>query len=195
MPFSDWARKFRYGKAGTDIDEIELADVSGGYLGLEQHRDLDIDGNIAGAENPHHRWRRVILLASVIGTTVLLANVIFAVTTSFKSPTSKGVTDIFEGNCGLVKRWNTALHLLINILSTALLAASNYTMQCLNSPTRSDVDKAHSSGASLHIGIPSITNFRYLPYWKALIWLALCSSTLPLHFLYVLQVLLFLRRP
>lgn len=36
------------------------------------------------------------------------------------------------------------MHIIINILSTALLAASNYVMQCLSAPTRPDVNEAHT---------------------------------------------------
>ncbi|KAF1995938.1 hypothetical protein P154DRAFT_473400 [Amniculicola lignicola CBS 123094] len=46
----------------------------------------------------------------------------------------------------------------INILSTALLAGSNYCMQCLSSPTRAEVDAVHARGSYLNIGTLSWRN-------------------------------------
>lgn len=46
-------------------------------------------------------------------------------------------------------------HITVNVLSTTLLAGSNYCMQCLSSPTRADVDAAHARGSYLDIGILS----------------------------------------
>jgi len=50
------------------------------------------------------------------------------------------------------------LHIGINILSTTLLAGSNYCMQCITSPTRDEIDAAHGRGSYLNIGILSWRN-------------------------------------
>lgn len=50
------------------------------------------------------------------------------------------------------------IHFGTDILSTALLAGSNYCMQCLSSPTRAEVDVAHARGSYLSIGILSLRN-------------------------------------
>ena len=61
---------------------------------------------------------------------------------------SKGQEDgrgtLFAGNCTKVRELNVGVHLLINVLSTILLSASNYCMQCLSAPTRIEVNKAHA---------------------------------------------------
>ncbi|OJJ82358.1 uncharacterized protein ASPGLDRAFT_531052 [Aspergillus glaucus CBS 516.65] len=57
----------------------------------------------------------------------------------------------------------TGAHLVINILSTLMLAGSNFTMQCLCAPTRKDLDRAHQSNRWLDIGAPSIRNLRSIP--------------------------------
>lgn len=67
-------------------------------------------------------------------------------------------------------------------MGTILLGASNYTMQCLSSPTRAEVDAAHSKGKYLDIGLPSLRNLRG---WKRIVpYTFLVLSTLPLHFLW-----------
>ena len=124
----------------------------------------------------------MIAAAAVTGL-VLLINISFAVVTIIKFTVNDGVGIIYSGDCGLVKRWDTTLHLMINLLGTALLAASSFTMQCLSSPTRSELNDAHSKRVSLEIGIASFKNLFYMRVWKGVLWALLCFSTLPLHLL------------
>lgn len=74
-----------------------------------------------------------------------------------------GRATLYQGDCSKVHRVNTAIHLYINFSSTLLLAASNFSMQCLSAPTRRDIDRAHAKKIWLDIGIPS---FRNIPYIK-----------------------------
>lgn len=88
-----------------------------------------------------------------------------------------------EGSCSDIRKINVTLHLLINILSSILLAASNYGMQCLSAPTRGEVDKAHCRGKWMDIGIPSIRNLVDIPRKRAILWGILALSSAPLHLL------------
>lgn len=49
-----------------------------------------------------------------------------------------------DGDCYATRHTSIWLHLLINVLSTSLLGANIYFMQCLLALTRNDIDKAHS---------------------------------------------------
>ncbi|KAF2867447.1 hypothetical protein BDV95DRAFT_446910, partial [Massariosphaeria phaeospora] len=91
---------------------------------------------------------------------------------------------IFEGECHEVSRVNSALHLVINLLGTLLLASSNYCMQCLSAPTRRDIDRSHSKKRWLDIGVPSIRNLGYINKGRVVIWALLALSSLPLHLFY-----------
>lgn len=73
--------------------------------------------------------------------------------------------------------------LVINILSTVLLAASNNCAQLITSPTRTAVDKAHGTGKWLGIGVPSIRNLRVFKKWEAICWVLLYLSAAALHLL------------
>lgn len=122
-------------------------------------------------------------IAAITTAIVLSFNLLFAAAVFFKYDSNDGVGILFEGDCAVVKRWDTALHLLINILSTALLAASSFTMQCLSSPTREEVDAAHKNRHSLEIGLLSLTNLFRMRAWKPVSWTLLCLSSMPLHLL------------
>lgn len=123
------------------------------------------------------------MTAVVVTAVVLLLNLISTIVICLKYKSDDGVGTLYEGDCGLVKRWDTSLHLLINVLGTALLAASSYTMQCLSSPTRKEVDAAHKNRHSLEIGLLSVKNLFRMRAWKAVSWVLLCLSTVPLHLL------------
>jgi hypothetical protein len=124
-------------------------------------------------------WRFGALHFAGWATIVFLINMIVTIWGS--TVRHSGV--LLEGNCDRVERLNTGLHVLINILSTILLSGSNYCMQCLSAPTRSEVDKAHAQGKWLDIGIPSIRNVRHLSRQRIILWVLLALTSLPLHLL------------
>ncbi|KAJ7832670.1 hypothetical protein B0H14DRAFT_2802673, partial [Mycena olivaceomarginata] len=75
----------------------------------------------------------------------------------------------------------TALHVLLNVLSTLLLGAGNYCMQLLASPSRSEADNAHACGVALDIGVPSIKNLRHIDGKRVVGWSAIGVTATLLH--------------
>jgi hypothetical protein len=115
---------------------------------------------------------------------VLVANIVVSIvgSTKFDIDTTGTFGTLYVGQCDVAQNLNLWFHLLINILSTLLLGASNYAMQLLASPTRNDVDRAHARGVYLDIGISSVRNLRYVGRKKAAMWwtLGVCSTCLHL---------------
>jgi len=132
-------------------------------------------------------WR----LGILTGTVLALITFIINITLSTISMTHGGdarlsnanTTTLFEGNCDQVRQMNMGAHFLINLLSTLLLGASNYAMQCLSAPTRQDVDKAHALRTYLNIGVMSPTNLTGIGSKRVCLWLLLFASSFPLHLL------------
>ncbi|KAF4843180.1 hypothetical protein CGCSCA4_v008043 [Colletotrichum siamense] len=89
--------------------------------------------------------------------------------------------DCRSGNAAIA---NVMLHLFINILSTAVLASSNFFMQVLNAPSRQEVYAAHAQGYWVDIGIPSLWNVFNLSNFKSLAWFSLLLTSLPIHMLF-----------
>ncbi|KAH7348020.1 hypothetical protein BKA66DRAFT_309730 [Pyrenochaeta sp. MPI-SDFR-AT-0127] len=129
-------------------------------------------------------WRFGVLSFAISATIVFLLNLIATIWGSTTTNIGKGI--ILQGDCVRVKRLNTALHVLINILSTILLSGSNYCMQTLSAPTRNEVDKAHDSTPAtwLDIGVPGVRNIKYIGRQRKILWFLLGLSSLPLHLLY-----------
>ena len=126
-------------------------------------------------------WRMGSMISCILtglSLLIILASLFFGVRSG--SP-SAGVGTIFTGSCDKVKRLDLWLHVVINILGTILIAASNFNMQCLNAPNRKEVDAAHAKGYWLDIGVLSIRNYLYMSRRKKWLWGLLAFSTIPLH--------------
>lgn len=89
-------------------------------------------------------WRCAALSFATSASIVFFIN--FVVTVWGVSYYKRGQRTLSTGDYDEIKRLNSGLHLAINILSTILLSGSNYCMQCLSAPTRTDVDIAHARG-------------------------------------------------
>ncbi len=109
-------------------------------------------------------------VCAVIAGTVLIVNVILTVWAMNKFGVEEGIGTIQDELCkdtadlSLTKDLSLWLHLVINALSTLLLSASNYCMQCLSSPTREEINNAHAQSIWLDIGVPSVRHLSDLPY-------------------------------
>ncbi|CAN9355353.1 unnamed protein product [Alternaria alternata] len=79
---------------------------------------------------------------------------------------------------------NTVLHLIVNAVSSAVLASSNFFSQVLSSPSRAEVDVSHARGRSLDVGVLSWRNALGLSPFKTVAWVALLVTSLPLHLLF-----------
>lgn len=122
----------------------------------------------------------VLLVLSLHTVSTIIAS-IYAFISLKNSETTFSSAILYEGSCSVTKGWETGSHLIINILSTGLLAASNYCMQYLNAPTREDVDQAHKNDRWLSIGVTSSRNVLFMGTVRKVLWSLLLISSLPIH--------------
>ncbi|KAF2971938.1 hypothetical protein GQX73_g1523 [Xylaria multiplex] len=127
---------------------------------------------------------KALLLQIALITLTLTTNVVLVVYASLKYPTRDGVGLIYAGNCDTVHTSNRYIHLLINVLSTGMLSASNFCIQLQVSPTRADVDRVHEHNSWLDIGILSIKNLKYISRWRLASCIVLALSSLPIHLIF-----------
>jgi len=128
-------------------------------------------------------WRAGGLKFSIIALVVLVTNLTSLIWSVTNYTIEGGYSVLYSGNCDTGRSISTALHILINVLSTTLLTASNYIMQCLSSPTREDLDRAHARNQWADIGIPSWRNRLFVSPQCRILWWLLGISSIPLHFL------------
>jgi hypothetical protein len=123
-----------------------------------------------------HGWRVGVLIGCCLSTVILCCNIALVIVGST-------VNGIAIGTSEETATWSTIAHLFINMCSTLLLAASNYTMQILSAPTRDDIGRAHGQRQWHDIGLLSVRNVRNVPRRRAALWLVLALSSVPLHLL------------
>ncbi|KAL2787800.1 hypothetical protein BJX66DRAFT_340882 [Aspergillus keveii] len=162
------------------------------YTGLRPAQQVDAsDGQGEANEDekqPH--WIRGVHICAALSSAVLLVNLvllIIAIVLSRRVNDNSGVSSgdvIYDGSCTISKRWDTALHLLINVLSTTIIAASNYTMQTLVAPSREEVNRSHEKGKWLDIGTPSTRNLFVVGPYRVWLWVVLLVTATPFHLLY-----------
>ncbi|XMA11573.1 hypothetical protein WAI453_004364 [Rhynchosporium graminicola] len=129
-------------------------------------------------------WHLGAVYCCVFVAASLFLNLTVTIWASKKFGLSAGIGTIHRDACPVIKKIGLWVHIAINILSTILLGASNYCMQCLCSPTRKEVDKAHACNTWLDIGIQSFRNLRKVRRSRAILWLLLAVSSIPLHLMF-----------
>lgn len=87
----------------------------------------------------------------------------------------------YTGPCQDATKINIALHLVLNLVGTFILASSNMFMQVLNAPTRRELDMAHAQQKQLDIGVSSYKNLFYVSRFKAICWGGFLLSSIPVH--------------
>lgn len=129
-------------------------------------------------------WRVGVTICASTAAAVLLINIGLTIWASTLNGLSNGIATVQNGSCQKTRNLSLWLHLAINVLSTVLLGASNYCMQCLSSPTREEIDRAHARRIWLDIGVPSLRNLRGIAQNRVVLWWLLALSSIPLHLLY-----------
>ena len=127
--------------------------------------------------------RMGVILACFLAYLVLLTNISIFLWANSTYNFENGTCTLYQGDCNKAKRLNTWFQLIINALSTLLLGASNYCMQCLGAPTREEVDHAHTKKVALEIGAPAPMNLKWINPYRAGLWILLGLTALPIHFL------------
>ncbi|KAL3455602.1 hypothetical protein BJX64DRAFT_297452 [Aspergillus heterothallicus] len=135
-------------------------------------------------------WVKGIVICSwIMGSVLVLNSILTIIATSLayghNSAQTFSFASMYKGKCSTAKNWSTGMHLVINILSTLMLGASNYCMQCLAAPSRGQVDDAHAKRIWVRIGVPNIWNLlrRQRGRRQALGWILLVTSA-PIHLIY-----------
>lgn len=131
------------------------------------------------------RGRRVgVAVSSITAGLVFLVNLVLTIWASTNFPVVHGIGTAYSGDCDTVGSRALWLHPAINALSSILLSASNYTMQCLSEPTRKECDMAHAKGDWLDIGVLGTRNHFRIGWHRGLLWLTLAVTSVPLHLMY-----------
>lgn len=119
----------------------------------------------------------------ILVSAVLVINFSLTLYANLKYQSVEAVGLLYKGDCNTVRKLNLWLHLLISVLSTLMLSASNFCMQVQSAPTRANINAAHAKGSWLDIGLHSPRNLIYIKGWKRVSWLILGITSVPINML------------
>jgi hypothetical protein len=125
-------------------------------------------------------WRSGIAGFTILSSIVLILNISALAWTATHLDDGRYAT-LAIGSYESISNWSGWLHFATNILSTALLAGSNYCMQCLSSPVRAEVDAAHARGSYLNIGTLSWRNVLASRKRRIFLLVLLAISSIAMH--------------
>ncbi|KAH6674003.1 hypothetical protein F5X68DRAFT_235657 [Plectosphaerella plurivora] len=126
-------------------------------------------------------WRKTAAINTVVILVIFLGLAGSLAWALYLSGGLNRVLILYQGSCEKSRDINLVLHLGSNILSTGILASSNFFLQILTSPSREEIDLAHANSQSLDIGVQSLMNFSRLRKRKVITWILLVLGSLPLH--------------
>ncbi|KAH7026005.1 uncharacterized protein B0I36DRAFT_152648 [Microdochium trichocladiopsis] len=107
-------------------------------------------------------WRGGLRLNAVLVGIVFAATLGCLLGSVARTKSVSGDFSVFSGSCSAAKQTSIGIHVAINIATIGLLAAANYALQVLSSPSRVEIDIAHAKRQWLDIGIPSVRNFKHI---------------------------------
>jgi hypothetical protein len=125
-------------------------------------------------------WRSGIAGFTILASIVLILNISALAWTATHLDDGHYAT-LAIGSYESISNLSGWLHFTTNILSTALLAGSNYCMQCLSSPTRAEVDAVHARGSYLNIGTLSWRNVLASRKRRIFLLVLLAISSIAMH--------------
>lgn len=186
-------RETVYGKNKHLLDTSEALAGDGDVLSVSkgehssEHPDVQVldddDDASSNLARPGHLLKKTISIGLAIASVVFVINLTVLIWALTRSKTIYGSSKFYSGDCATSRHISFAISLLINLLSTLLLAASNSAGQYISSPTRAEIDRAHDSGQWLYVGSFSFRNLRYIGWKRSLLWLGFMCTSFPLHLL------------
>lgn len=149
------------------------------------HTVIKVNADDTETTKPKRIWASGVRLAAYANALILLINVALTIAGAcYGNKYNRVLFSMYEGNCKHTKRVATGLHILINILSTTLVATSSYCCQLLMAPTREDVDHAHAHRIWLPIGTFDIKRLSLLPRGRKLNWYMLLCTSIAIQLMY-----------
>ncbi|KAK3899776.1 hypothetical protein C8A05DRAFT_36590, partial [Staphylotrichum tortipilum] len=129
-------------------------------------------------------WRRGVAL-NVLGMfLVLITGFVCLIIAISGVPLGAGRSAIFVGGCGTTVGIDMGLHVVISVFVVGILAAANYAFQVLGSPTREEVDAAHTRRDWLDVGVPSLRNLGRIAGRRAVLAVLLVTAAVLTQVLY-----------
>ncbi|KAI1487521.1 hypothetical protein F5X96DRAFT_672587 [Biscogniauxia mediterranea] len=107
-------------------------------------------------------WRGGVVFNTLLAFIILVVGIICLILVITRTKLISGESAIYSGNCTTANNINIGIHVVINVLTIAILSGANHVFQVLSSPTKQEVSAAHENKWWLDIGVPSLRNLIHI---------------------------------
>lgn len=127
-------------------------------------------------------WRIIVIVNTIFAGLSLIIYLAFLIWVHNNLHLIDGVANLFSGTCYQASRTEAYADFATCAFAVLLFAAGSHGVQLLLSPTRDEVENAHSRGRWVHIGIGGPRNMKWVSKRRLLqaVLLAATSTLLPL---------------
>ncbi|KAL2105310.1 hypothetical protein VUR80DRAFT_8586 [Thermomyces stellatus] len=129
-------------------------------------------------------WKGGIAINALVAFGILVVSVVCLTLAVSRSSLLEGEAPIYTGGCPRARRIHFGLQALVGVFTVALLAAANYALQVLSSPTRLEVALAHEERRWLDVGVPSVRNLRFISRSRVFMIVSVLLVSFSIHVLY-----------
>ncbi|KAI1501970.1 hypothetical protein F5X99DRAFT_185420 [Biscogniauxia marginata] len=131
----------------------------------------ELTGGMNGCSNSSARsglrrhftgWRGGVVFNTLLAFIILVVGIICLILVITRTKLISGESAIYSGDCNTANNINIGIHVVINVLTIAILSGANHVFQVLSSPTKHEVSIAHENKWWLDIGVPSLRNLIHI---------------------------------
>jgi len=131
-------------------------------------------------------WRGSLKLLSILAWILASANLAVSIDMTMRQGgINPGASvPILSGSCKQINQVKAWSQVAINAASMSLLAAANFAMQAWTALTRDEIDRAHRSGETVDVGIPSFRNMTRISLPRRILWVFMFLFAITIHLVY-----------
>lgn len=128
-------------------------------------------------------WRIIVLVNIIIVGLLLMTYLAFLIWIYDNIHVRHGLATVFDGACSQASKTGAYAHFTTCAFAVLLFTAGSHGVQLLLSPTRDEVENAHSRNRWLHIGVGGLRNMRWISKRRLIKAILLATTSLSLPFL------------
>lgn len=139
--------------------------------------------NHVSGTHRHPTWRVIVVINTIFAGLSLVTYLAFLMWIHNNLHLISGVAKLFSGTCYQAPKTAAYAEFATCAFSVLLFAAGSHGVQLLLSPTRDEVENAHSRDRWVHVGIGGLRNMKWVSKRRLVRAILLAATSILLPFL------------
>lgn len=137
----------------------------------------------ASVTHKHPTWRIVVIVNTIFTGLLLVTYLAFLIWTYDNLQLMNGMAKLFSGTCSQTSRTKSYADFATCAFAVLPFVAGSHGVQLLLSPTRNEVENAHSRDRWVHIGVGGLRNMKWISKRRLVRAILLAATSILLPFL------------